>query len=217
VTTAQRGPEVICAAPADLDVLSEVIATAFHELAPSRWLIADPEARRAIFPGYFRLQIAYAMAAGLVHTTAGRDAVALWLPAGPGAVGPLEGYRQRLADATAPWTGRFAVFDQAIEAHHPAGVPHQHLAILAVRPGCQGWGLGTALLATRHRDLDRDGTPAYLEASSPRARDLYLRHGYTLRPGSAFRLPEGPLLWPMWRQPALDLIYGESLRERRRM
>jgi GNAT superfamily N-acetyltransferase len=217
VTTAQRGPEVICAAPADLDVLSDVIATAFHDLAPSRWLIADPEARRAIFPGYFRLQIAYAMAAGLVHTTAGRDAVALWLPAGPGAVGPLEGYRQRLADATAPWTGRFAVFDQAIEAHHPAGVPHQHLAILAVRPGCQGWGLGTALLATRHRDLDRDGTPAYLEASSPRARDLYLRHGYTLRPGSAFRLPEGPLLWPMWRQPALDLIYGESLRERRRM
>lgn len=63
-------------------------------------------------------------------------------------------------------------------------------------------GLGTALLAARHRDLDRSGVPAYLKATSPRARDLYLRHGYTMRPGSAFRLPEGPLLWPMCREPA---------------
>ena len=204
MTTGQPGPEVIGAAPADLDVLSDVIAAAFDGLAPSRWLIADPEARRVILPCYFRLQIAYVMTAGLVHTTPGRDAVALWLPAGPGAEGPLAGYQQRLADATAPWTGRFAVFDQALEAHHPAGVPHQHLAILAVRPGRQGRGIGTALLNARHRDLDRDGIPAYLEASSPRARDLYLRHGYTLRPGSAFRLPEGPLLWPMWREPRTE-------------
>ena len=128
--------------------------------------------------------------------------MALWLPAGPGVPGPPTGHRERLAAATAPWTGRFAVFDRALEAHHPAGVPHEHLAILAVRPGCQRRGLGTALLTARHRDLDRDGVPAYLEASSPRARDLYLRHGYTLRPGSAFRLPDGPLLWPMWREPA---------------
>lgn len=77
MTTARPVPEVICAAPADLDVLSDVIAVAFHDRAPSRWLIADPAARRAIFPGYFRLQVAYAMAAGLVHTTPGRDAVAL--------------------------------------------------------------------------------------------------------------------------------------------
>jgi hypothetical protein len=83
VSTGRTSPEVICAAPADLDVLSEVIAEAFHELAPSRWLIADPEARRAIFPGYFRLQVAYAMTTGLVHTTPGRNAVALWLSAGP--------------------------------------------------------------------------------------------------------------------------------------
>jgi GNAT superfamily N-acetyltransferase len=205
VSTGRTSPEVNCAAPADLDVLSEVIAEAFHDLAPSRWLIVDAAARRAIFPRYFRLQVAYAMAAGLVHTTPGRDAVALWLPAGPGAAGPLASYRQRLADATAPWTGRFAVFDRALVAHHPAGVLHQHLPVLAVRPGSQRRGLGTALLTARHHDLDRDGTPAYLEASSPRARDLYLRHGYIARPGSAFRLPEGPLLWPMWREPRIRI------------
>jgi GNAT superfamily N-acetyltransferase len=203
VTTARPRPGVVRAGPADLQALSQLIAAAFHDLAPSRWLIADPEARRRIFPGYFRLIIAHAMAAGLVHTTPSRDGVALWLPAGPGVLGPLAGYRQRLADATAPWTGRFAVFDQALEEHHPAGLPHQHLAILAVHPGHQGQGIGTALLNTRHHDLDHDGVPAYLEASSPRARDLYQRHGYTRRPGAPFHLPGGgPAMWPMWREPA---------------
>jgi len=173
--------------------LSHLIADAFHSLAPSRWLIADPEARRRIFPGYFRLIVAHGMAAGLVHTTPSRDAVALWQPAGPGAPGPEPGYGQQLAAATAPWTGRFAVFDQALEEHH--------LAILAVVPRAQGQGVGSVLLNARHRDLDRDGVPAYLEASSPRARDLYQRHGYTLR--APFCLPGGgPPLWPMWREPS---------------
>jgi GNAT superfamily N-acetyltransferase len=213
VTTVRPSAEVVGASPADLDVLGQVIAAAFHDLAPSRWLIADPEARSAIFPGYFRLIVAHAMAAGLVHTTPGRDAVALWLPAGPGVPGPLAGYRQRLAEATAPWTGRFAVFDQRLEAHQPAGVAFWHLAILAVRPGRQGQGTGTALLTARHRDLDHDGAPAYLEASSPRARDLYQRHGYTVRPGGAFRLPGGPPFWPMWREPRARIASREGRRE----
>ena len=41
---------VLPADAADLDTLSQVIADAFHDLAPSRWLIADPDARRRIFP-----------------------------------------------------------------------------------------------------------------------------------------------------------------------
>ena len=45
---------VIRATEADLDVLSQVIADAFHDVAPSRWLITDPGARQQIFPGYFR-------------------------------------------------------------------------------------------------------------------------------------------------------------------
>jgi GNAT superfamily N-acetyltransferase len=202
VTAASPGPGVVCAGPADLDVLSELIADAFHRLAVSRWLIADPYARRRIFPGYFRLLVAYATVAGVAYTTPGRDAVALWLYAGPGVPGPPTGHRQRLAAATAPWTGRFAVFDRVLEEHHPAEVSHQHLAILAVAPGRQGQGIGTALLNARHHDLDRDGVAAYLEASSPRARDLYSRHGYTPRPGAPFRLPGGPPLWPMWRESA---------------
>src|ERR1039458_4929711 len=72
------GPAVVRADEADLDVLSQVIADAFHDLAPSRWLITDPEGRRQLFPGYFRLYLEHALASGTVHTTAGRTATALW-------------------------------------------------------------------------------------------------------------------------------------------
>lgn len=194
---------VIRADPADLDVLGQVIAGAFHDLAPSRWLVADPAARRQIFPGYFRLHVEHALARGVVYTTPGCTAAALWIPAGADAAGPPDGHDPRLAAATSPWTSRFQAFDAALDRHHPAGTAHWHLAILAVRPDRQGRGTGTALLRAGHAILDQvPGTPAYLEASSPRARDLYLAHGYALQPGAPFRLPEdGPPLWPMWRQP----------------
>jgi GNAT superfamily N-acetyltransferase len=191
---------VIRATPEDTGTLSDVIAAAFHDLPPSRWLIVDPAARRDVFPGYFRLYVEHAMADGLVHTTLARDAVALWLPAGPGAPGGPPGYSERLAAATDPWTAWFTVFDQALEARHPETV-HEHLAILAVLPGRQGHGTGTTLLRARHQDLDDTATAAYLEASSPRARELYLRHDYTDH-GPPVQLPAGgPAMWPMVRQP----------------
>jgi len=209
---------VIRAEPGDLDVLSQVIADAFHDLAPSRWLVADPDARRQIFPGYFRLYVEHALAQGVVHTTPGRSAAALWIPAGADATGPPDGYGARLAAVTSPWTSRFMTFDAALDRHHPAGIAHWHLAILAVRPDRQGRGTGGALLATGHTVLDQvPGTPAYLEASSPRARDLYLARGYALQPGAPFHLPgDGPPLWPMWRQSGarVKAAVGPAARER---
>jgi GNAT superfamily N-acetyltransferase len=191
---------VVRAEARDVVVLSGVIAEAFAELAPSRWLIPRAERRREILPGYFRLVLEYALAGGVVYTTPGRTAAALWLPGGPGAVGPPEGYRGRVAAVTDSWASRFAVFDAALERRHPAG-PHQYLAILAVRPDRQGRGTGTALLRARHDVLDREpGIVAYLEASSRRVRQLYLAHGYADH-GVPIQLPSGPAMYPMIRQP----------------
>jgi GNAT superfamily N-acetyltransferase len=93
------------------------------------------------------------------------------------------------------------LFDRILGRHHPPR-PHHHLALLATRPGHQRAGLGTALLEHHHRHLDRYAIPAYLEASSPRSRNLYLRTGYEpLLP--TIELPDGPSLWPMWRRPRL--------------
>ena len=193
---------VVRADVADLDALSQVIAGAFHDLAPSRWLIDDPAARSEIFPGYFRIYAEHAMASGVVHTTPDRTAAALWIPVGEdGPSQPLD-YDARLAVATSPWTGRFLAFDAALDRHHPTGISHHHLAMLAVSPERQGQGTGTALLRAYHALLDHDAdAAAYLEASDLLTRRFYLRHGYTDH-GRPIQLPDGPLMYPLWRPPA---------------
>ena len=78
--------QVVRAGQADIGVLAQVIADAFFSLTVCRWLIPDGTARRAAFPGYFGLYVEHAIEDGLVETTPGRDAVALWIPGdGPGA------------------------------------------------------------------------------------------------------------------------------------
>jgi GNAT superfamily N-acetyltransferase len=185
----------------DANVLAQVIADAFFGLAVSEWLVPDPHARRAIFPGYFRIYVDHALAEGLVLTTPARDATALWIPVGPAGPGePGDGYHDRLAAVTGPHLARFEALDRRLGTHHPAGVPHEHLAILAVRPDRQRLGIGTALMNARQAILDRDGTPAYLEASDPAKRDIYLALGYT-DVGEPIQLPDGPSMYPMWRHP----------------
>jgi ribosomal protein S18 acetylase RimI-like enzyme len=201
------------AGPADAAVLSLVIADAFHDLPPAHWLIADPRARRKIFPAYFRIFVDHAMAAGIVHTTTDRAGVALWLSVSTdGPRTPGDDYDDRLAEVTGPWTRRFQAFDAELDRRHPTRTAHHHLAMLAVHPDRQGQGIGTALLRAHHVSLDQTGTPAYLEASSPRNRALYLSHGYA-GPGP-FHLPDGgPPMWPMTRSAAWALPKRQTTRQ----
>jgi len=196
---ATAGHQVVRADHADIGLLSQVIAEAFFSLAVCRWLIPDGAARRAAFPGYFQLYVEHAIADGIVETTPGRDAAALWIPGdGPGE--PPEEYAGQLAALTGPHLGNFLAFDEQLGRHHPSGTFHEHLAILAVRPDRQGQGTGTALLHARHAVLDDQGIPAYLEASDERTRRLYLAHGYTDH-GGPIELADGVRMYPMWREP----------------
>jgi GNAT superfamily N-acetyltransferase len=207
---------IVPAGETDIEVLSQVIADAFFPLAPCQWLIGDQAARRDILPGYFRMYVEHAMADGLVHTTPGRDAAALWIPLGTQLPEPPDGYGEHLAEITGRWVERFVVFDGELDAHHLTGTEHHHLAILAVRPDRQGQGTGTALLDAHHAVLDEQGIAAYLEASDERTRRIYLRHGYADY-GTPIELPassfvhgddsgpgqpaDGPRMYPMVRRP----------------
>jgi GNAT superfamily N-acetyltransferase len=194
--------QVIQADSDDAGKLSRLIAEAFFDLPPARWLIPDPPARRRAFPGYFRILVDHALAHGQVYTTPSRTAAALWLPTPANGPAQPGGYPAKLAAATGPWARRFEAFDAELDRHHPTDTAHDHLAILAVHPDHQRRGIGAALLRAHHATVDGQRMPAYLEASSPRNRALYQRHGYVLRPGGPFHLPDGgPAMWPMWRAP----------------
>jgi ribosomal protein S18 acetylase RimI-like enzyme len=191
---------VIEAEASDLNPLSELLADAFVDLPPASWLIGDETARRKIFPAYFRIHLEHALEHGLVYTTPDWAGVAVWLPVGVEPPTPPDGYEGRLAAVTAPWTGQFIAFDAAVAGRHPAGKEHHHLALLGVGRGRQRRGIGSMLLQAHHKRLDQDGLPAYLEASSRDNRKLYLRHWY-VDLGPPINLPDGPSLFPMWREP----------------
>jgi GNAT superfamily N-acetyltransferase len=188
---------VRAAGPGEGLAVAQVISDAFHDLGMSHYLVPDPEQRREIFPPHFQIFVDHALEHGTVHVVDGYDAVAVWFP--PTGVPEIADYDKRLLAACGDTTPRFEELDAAMQAAHPHE-PHEHLAFLAVRPELQGKGLGTLLMQQRHRELDERGEPAYLEASSPRSRELYLRHGY--RPvGEPFSLAEGATMWPMARAP----------------
>jgi GNAT superfamily N-acetyltransferase len=189
---------VVRADGADLDTVSRVIADAFHELAVSEWLIPDPDARREVFPPYFRIFARQAIAAGGAYTTGDRSGAALWIPRVPGQLEPA--YDPETEEVTGPWAGRFRLLDAAMTARLP-GFRCDHLAMLAVLPGYQRRGTGTALLAARHAQLDLPPqSPAYLEASSPPAREFYRARGYADH-GPPIELPGGLSMYPMVRLP----------------
>jgi GNAT superfamily N-acetyltransferase len=71
---------------------------------------------------------------------------------------------------------------------------------MGVEPASQGRGIGSALVADVLARCDREGSRAYLDATSPDNKRLYERHGF--QAVGEYAPEDGPPLWPMWREPA---------------
>ncbi|WP_238007420.1 GNAT family N-acetyltransferase [Dactylosporangium sp. AC04546] len=188
--------------PVDTDEITAVLAAAMSDGAVARWLMPDASVRRACSPDYFAIFAEHAVRFGEVYATVDPidgqlSGVALWFPL-TRMIPPPYDYDRRLKEVAGAAFDRACELDAAFEAHHPV-VPHHYLAFLAVRPDRQNLGIGSSMLARHHARLDRAGLPAYLESNDPRNRELYLRHGYVSR--APIMLPDGPPVWPMWREP----------------
>lgn len=75
-----------------------------------------------------------------------------------------------------------------------------YLPLIGVDLVAQGRGLGSALLRHTLTTCDSDGLPAYLEATNPRNRDLYARHGFAVI--GVIQAGSSPPIRAMLREPA---------------
>jgi GNAT superfamily N-acetyltransferase len=184
--------------PGVADILAEAFAAdaaLAHTLPPGVGR-RDDRLRR-----FFAQEVARSVRCGGAWVTADAAGAAVWYPPNHWRPGPWESLRQApgALRVFGRHTGRASRTSAALHEHHPTQ-PHWYLAYLGTRRGRQGTGVGTALLRPVLERCDRDGLPAYLEASNARNRGLYLRHGFVDREPLA--LPDGgPTVYPMWREP----------------
>jgi GNAT superfamily N-acetyltransferase len=179
------------------------LAAAFREDPVMSWLFPRPDRRAAVLRDGFEL---FLRRVWLEHdqcfTTGQIAGAACWLPPGhwhlPAARKlALLPSLLRIARERAP---RFVRLLALVERKHPRA-QHWYLVALGVEPAAQGTGLGSRLMYPVLSRCDAEGIPAYLEASSPRNRALYERHGFEV--SEELELPAGgPPIWLMWREPA---------------
>jgi GNAT superfamily N-acetyltransferase len=207
VTASQTpGPETLAptiarAQPRDTDALTSAIAEAFLPIAPCRWLLPEESDRARLLPRLLHLDVEDALAHGTVYTTPWRDAAALWLARDLDRPAQPFDHERVAAAVGEQYAERARHYHDLVEAAHPAE-PHDYLLILAVRPGQQRSGVGSALLAAHHQRLDLTGRAAYLEASDTGTREVYRRHGYREMDPPGIDLPDpATVLHRMWRAP----------------
>lgn len=173
------------------------LVVAFSADPVIRWMYPNAQRYLVHFPELVQLLSSGAFEAGAVDRASRGAGTALWVP--PGAPTDDEALVELLVrsiDAHRHPTA-FSFLEQ-VQQHHPTQ-PHWYLPVIGVDPRCQGQGYGSSLLRRGLDRCDRDGLPAYLEASSPRNRELYERHGFEVI--AVIQADDSPPLWPMLRPP----------------
>jgi predicted N-acetyltransferase YhbS len=189
------------ARPEDVDAVAASLARAFHDDPITGWIYAGRRTRSFWAKRFFRWQLCRLLPQEASWTTEARDGAALW--ALPGRWREDRDETMQLFRATLPGVlprlPRVLRGLTLVEARHP-GEHHMYLAVLGVDPERQGGGVGSALIRPGLELCDREGLPAYLETGKERNLAFYGRHGF--RVTDEVRLPKGPPVWFMWRDPA---------------
>ncbi|MFI0963024.1 GNAT family N-acetyltransferase [Streptomyces sp. NPDC021080] len=210
------GVAIRVAGEADRELVVRLLDEAFQDDPVSNWVFPAPAHRRAKHPALMAAFTDVVLAEGRIDLAEDGSACALWLsvPAagnhdggsggdiGGGAGGGAadEDGPAQLRAAVDPDNERVELIGRLTADVHPQGRAHAYLWMIGVAPGRQGQGLGGALIETVLDRCDREGLAAYLEASNARSRALYERLGFEVE-GSPLDLPDGPRMWPMWREP----------------
>ncbi|MFD4621401.1 GNAT family N-acetyltransferase [Streptomyces sp. NPDC058475] len=193
------GVVIRAAGEGDRGLVVRLLDEAFQGDPVSGWVFPDEAHRRATHHKLMAAFLDVTLAEGRVDLVEDGAACALWLSVTADEHADEEG-PAHLREAVDPENERVELIGRLTADIHPAARAHEYLWMIAVAPERQGEGLGAALIQSVLDRCDREGLPAYLEASSARSRKLYERLGFD-DVGRPLELPDGPRMWPMWREP----------------
>lgn len=197
---AQR-PQVQKAAHTDAAHIAAVLGRAFFDDPVFRWIVPDDDRRRRITPEFFRIYNTTLLSYDETYIDRNGAGVVLWAPPGRPPIDDTDdSVEGTMDDLFGVDVARLDEIVALLDEHHPDGPPHYHLQWAGVEPDRQGQGIGSALLTPVLQRCDRDQVPAYLDATSPRNKQLYERHGFRVLDEIA--PASGPPLVRMWRDPA---------------
>jgi len=197
-STLRAEPDLRQATPEDIPRLKTILAEAFFDDPVFGWLMGNDGKRRAQLRRYFGIDLGHlTMPRGRVWTTSDLAGAALTLPPGKWRVPPHVSVLQ--GSAFGVRIARAARMGAAMEWRHMRLVrePHYYVRDIGVHPTQQGNGLGGALMRPTLERCDREGLPAYIEASSERSAGLYERLGFEHI--EQLRVGGSPPLWLMLR------------------
>nr|WP_019545078.1 GNAT family N-acetyltransferase [Streptomyces sulphureus] len=196
---AGHGGDARTVRPEEVSDVTDLLHVAFRDDPVSRWVFPDEGHREAAHPRLFGTFLAMSARHGTAELAADARAVALWFRSSGGELTGGDELDEALGRVD-PGNVRLPALGEATGDHHPTA-DHAYLQAIAVHPEDQGRGLGGRLLRRALDRCDREGLPAYLEASNEHSRGIYLHYGF-VETSAPVRLPfGGPPMWPMWREP----------------
>lgn len=197
-----RAPLVRQAVAADVAPLARALARAFHDDPVSGWACRSAASRPRLLERFYRARLRQLLREETVWAAADRTGASLWAPPGRWRTTTRDDLELLRGWLTPRVLHRLPLVVWGLlgtERRHPPDPPHWYLAILGTEPAAQGRGIGSALLAPVLERCDEDGVGAFLESSKEVNIAFYARHGF--RVTEELRLPRGPRIWQMWRDP----------------
>jgi len=185
--------EIGALAPDRAPAAVELFARAFHENPAWVWTLPDAARRDRILRFFYRAAIEYAFGHGRLLATRGalRGAAIVLPPERPFLDGrglSRAGLWQLPFRAGLAAFSRFRTQGRGFGERQRSDAPARHFYLweIAVDPGAQGLGIGTALLASIVAESERAGAPIYVDTTDPRNLAFYQRQGFGVVAHGAF-------------------------------
>jgi GNAT superfamily N-acetyltransferase len=189
------------AGPADASVVVAVLAEAFQNDPVTAWVFPGAQRRRAVLPSFFHAVVDDVLDHGEIYLTSSGAGVMLFIPPDTPAITPAQrdAHQRRLRACTGEFAERAVLISRLLEERHPRQCAHYYMVFGAVRPARRGRGIFGEILRSILDRADVEAVGTYGECSTPHSLRLMLRHGF--RDLAPLPLPEGPSLYPVWRDP----------------